>query len=79
LWLNATGAPAEVAARAGTSARVVQDVYAHCLDGRDEVISRQIDDALDPDSRIWHWSPCVTASGVTHRSSPARTLSAICP
>jgi hypothetical protein len=25
-------------------------VSAHCVDGRDEVISRQIEDALDPDS-----------------------------
>ena len=29
LWLNATGAPAEVAARAGNSARVLHEVYLH--------------------------------------------------
>ena len=32
LWLNATGAPAEVAARAGHSARVLHEVYLHCTD-----------------------------------------------
>ena len=35
LWLNATGAPAEIAARAGTSARVLHEVYLHCTDGRE--------------------------------------------
>jgi hypothetical protein len=77
-WLNASGAPAEVAVRAGNSVRVVQDVYAHCVDGRDEIISRQIEDALDLDSGIRHRSRCVTASGVTHRSScsdPVRHMS----
>src|SRR5258708_18503274 len=33
LWLNASGAPAEVAARAGNSARVLHEVYLHCTDG----------------------------------------------
>jgi len=31
LWLNASGAPAEVAARAG-SVRALHDVYLHCID-----------------------------------------------
>jgi hypothetical protein len=82
LWLNSTGAPAEVAARAGNSARVLQDVlqdvYAHCIDGRDEVISRQIEDALDPDSSTRHRSRCVTASGLTdrrHQPDPVRYMS----
>ena len=35
LWLNATGPPAEVAARAGNSARVLLSVYLHCTDGQD--------------------------------------------
>ena len=78
LWLNATGAPAEVAARAGNSVHVLEDVYAHCVDGRDEVISRQIEDALDPDSSTRHRSRCVTANGYTHRRHRP-TLSAICP
>ena len=67
LWLNATGSLAEVAARAGNSVHVLEDVYAHCVDGRDEVISRQIEDALDPYSSTRHRSRCVTASGYTHR------------
>jgi integrase len=78
LWLNAAGAPAEVAARAGNSAQVLESVYAHRIDGRGEVISRQIEDALDPDSGIRHRPRCVTASGVTHRSScpdPVRHMS----
>jgi len=78
LWLNATGAPAEVAARAGNSMHVLQDVYAHCIDGRGDVISQQIEDALDPDSSIPHRSQCVTASGYTHRRyqpDPVRHMS----
>jgi hypothetical protein len=67
LWLNATGAPAEVAARAGNSVHVLQDVYAHCTDGREDLISQQIEDALDPDSGTPHVSQCVTASGYTRR------------
>ena len=67
LWLNATGAPAEVAARAGNSVHVLQDVYAHCTNGREDLISQQIEDALDPDSGTPHVSECVTASGYTHR------------
>ena len=78
LWLNATGAPAEVAARAGNSTRVLQEVYAQCVNRRDEVISRQIDDARDPDSSTRHRSRCVTASGLTHRRhrpDPVRHMS----
>jgi len=33
LWLNASGAPAEVAARAGTSVHVLESVYVHCIGG----------------------------------------------
>jgi hypothetical protein len=78
LWLNATGVPAEVAVRAGNSVHVRQDVYTHCVDGRNEVISRQIEEALDPDSATQHRSRCVTASGLTHRRhrpDPVRHMS----
>jgi hypothetical protein len=78
LWLSATSAPAEVAARAGNSIHVLQDVYAHCVDGRGDVISQQIEDALDPASSIPHRSQCVTASGYTHRRyqpDPVRYMS----
>jgi integrase len=78
LWLNATGAPAEVAVRAGNTVHVLQDVYTHCVDGRDEFISQQIEEALDPDSSTCHRSRCVTASGLTHRRhrpDPVRHMS----
>jgi integrase len=72
------GAPAEVAARAGNKVHVLQAVYAHCIEGRDEVIGRQIEDALDPDSSGRHRSPRVTACGLTHRRhrpDPVRHMS----
>ena len=47
LWLNATGDPAEVAARAGNSARVLYEVYLHCTDGQQDAVSQRIEDALD--------------------------------
>jgi hypothetical protein len=78
LWLNATSAPAEVAARAGTSVHVLQDAYAHCIDGRDDLINQQIEDALEPDSGTLRVSRCVTASGYTHRRyrpDPVRHMS----
>lgn len=52
LWLNATASPAEVAARAGNSVSVLQHVYAHCVDGHDQVASQLIEDALRPDNPI---------------------------
>jgi len=68
LWLNATGAPAEVAARAGNSARVLHDVYLHCTSGRDDTISQQIEDTLDnADAGVTSSSRCGKASGYTHR------------
>ena len=50
LWLNTTGAPGEIAARAGNCVRVLHHVYTHCIDGREDLISQQIEDTLDPDS-----------------------------
>jgi hypothetical protein len=40
LWLNVSGAPAEVAARAGNSARVLHDVYLHCINGEEDIVSQ---------------------------------------
>ena len=77
LWLNATGAPAEVAARARNSARVLQGVYAHCINGREQAISQAIEDALNPDSNP-RGSQCVKASGYRHRRyrpDPVRHMS----
>jgi hypothetical protein len=67
LWLNASGAPAEVAARAGNSARVLHDVYLHCIDSHDDPVSQRIEDALDTGRSGSYPSRCVTASGYTHR------------
>jgi hypothetical protein len=39
LWLNARGEPAEVAARAGTSTRVLHDVYVHCISSQEDNVS----------------------------------------
>jgi hypothetical protein len=52
LWLNATGARGEIAARAGNCVRVWQDFYTHCIDLREDPIGQQIEKALDPDSSI---------------------------
>ena len=67
LWLNATGAPAEVAARAGNSARVLHDVYLHCIDSQQDHLSQQIEDALDADASHRPSSQRVKASGYTDR------------
>ncbi len=58
LWLNATGEPAEVAARAGTSTRVLHDVYVHCIDTREDAVSQRIEDALDPGASVTRSSRC---------------------
>ena len=67
LWLNATGAPAEVAARAGNSARVLHDVYLHCIDSQQDHLSQQIEDALDADASHRPSSHRVKASGYADR------------
>jgi hypothetical protein len=67
LWLNASGAPAEVAARAGNSARVLHEVYLHCTDGQEDTVSQRIEDALGADASVTPSSRCTKASGYTHR------------
>jgi integrase len=79
LWLNASGAPAEVAACACNSARVLHDVYLHCTDGQEDLVSQRIEDALEADASSRPSSQCVKASGYTHRRSRLRPLSAMCP
>ena len=63
----ATGAPAEVAARAGNSARVLRDIYLHCIDSQQDHISQQIENALDADASHRPSSQWVKASGYTNR------------
>ena len=68
----------EVAARAGNSARVLYEVYLHCTDGQDDVVSQRIEDALDAGTGITHSPRCGTASGYTHRRlrpDPVRYMS----
>ena len=67
LWLNATGEPAAVAARAGNSARVLHEVYLHCTDGQRDAVSQRIEDALDAATGTTHPPPHAKASGYTHR------------
>jgi integrase len=67
LWLNATGDPAEIAARAGTSARVLHDVYIHCVSGQGDTVSRRIEDALGAGAGVPRSSRCGKASGYTNR------------
>ncbi|MER5179857.1 site-specific integrase [Streptomyces sp. NPDC002896] len=45
-WLNAGVDPTEVAERAGNSVEVLLTRYAKCLDGRQEVANRRIEDLL---------------------------------
>jgi len=67
LWLNATGAPAEVAARAGTSARVLHEVYLHCTGGLGDAVSQRIEDALAAAASVTPSSRCGKTSGYAHR------------
>ena len=78
LWLNATGTPAEVAARAGTSARVLYEVYLHCTDRHDDTVSQQIEDALDAEVSVTPSSRCGKASGYTHRRHHPRRCPLTC-
>ncbi len=46
LWLNAGAAPAQIARRAGHSITTLLAVCTHCIDGQDDITSRQIERAL---------------------------------
>jgi integrase len=69
LWLNASAAPGEVAARAGNSISVLQAVYVHCIDGQEDITSQRIEEALGAGGGAGHTSPSVTASGPANRRS----------
>jgi len=53
LWLASGAPPAEVAARAGHSVRVLLTIYAHCIPGCDQIASQHIEQALNPSQ----WPP----------------------
>jgi integrase len=62
LWLASGAPPAEVAARAGHSVRVLLTIYAHCIPGCDLIASHHIDRAL-------HAS---TGPPLAHKNGPTR-------
>ena len=43
-WLNTTGTPGEIAARAGNCVRVLPHAYTHPTGGREDLIGQQIED-----------------------------------
>jgi hypothetical protein len=52
--------PAEIAARAGHSVRILLTIYAHCIPGCDQIASQQIEQALHPSRwppRLAHKNP----------------------
>ena len=53
LWLASGAPPAEIAARAGHSVRVLLTTYAHCIPGCEQIASQHIDRALRPS----RWPP----------------------
>ena len=53
LWLASGAPPAEIAARAGHSVRVLLTIYAHGIPGCDQIASQQIEEALRPSQ----WPP----------------------
>ena len=53
LWLASGAPPAEIAARAGHSVRVLLTIYAHGIPGCDQIASQQIGQALRPS----RWPP----------------------
>ena len=74
LWLNAGAAPAQIAQRAGHSITVLLAVYAHCIDGQDDITNRQIERTLNARNQTHHR----TASGSTnrrYRPDPVRHMS----
>jgi integrase len=53
LWLSSGAPPAEIAARAGHSVRVLLTIYAHGIPGCDQIASQHIEQALNPS----RWPP----------------------
>jgi hypothetical protein len=68
--------PAQIAQRAGHSITMLLAVCTHCIDGQDDITSRQIEHTLQADSQ----AHCVTASGSANRllcPDPVRHMSVI--
>jgi integrase len=71
LWLASGAPPAEIAARAGHSVRVLLTIYAHGIPGCDQIASQQIEQALRPS----RWPP----AGPPESAWTPGILSVICP
>jgi len=80
LWLASGAPPAEIAARAGHSVRVLLSIYAHGMPGCDQIASQQIEQALHPSQwpPLAHKNPrrrresrpsCVRATAGTQRDT----------
>ena len=54
-------------ARAATASVFCTRVYLHCIESQEDLVSRQIEDALDADTSSRWSSQCVQESGSAHR------------
>ena len=73
LWLASGAPPAEIAARAGHSVRVLLTIYAHCMPGCDQIASQHIGQALHPSQWPPRWPTTIHADAgnpVRHASVP---------
>jgi integrase len=72
LWLASGAPPAEVAARAGHSVRVLLTTYAHGIPGCDQIASQHIEQALNPS----HWPLAGPQQSHADAGNPVRHASA---
>ncbi len=73
LWLASGAPPAEVAASAGHSVRVLLTIYAHGIPGCDQIASQHIEQALRPQPMAPRWPTTIRAAAgnaVRHASVP---------
>jgi hypothetical protein len=71
LWLASGAPPAEIAARAGHSVRILLTIYAQCIPGCDQIASQHIDRALRPS----HWPPAGPQETGVDARNPVRHAS----
>ena len=71
LWLASGAPPAEVAARAGHSVRVLLTIYAHGMPGCDQIASQHIEEALNPS----RWPPAGPQEPTQTPGNPVRYAS----
>jgi len=76
LWLNAAGAPGEIAARAGNCVRALHPIYTHCIDGREDLVGQEIEDMLDPSYSIHQLPACPQPDGPASVAPPRQPVPA---